>query len=257
MNKFFERFITLLAMGFLTFAVLFTMHVKADDRPTLPTPLEGFHVEKGWEWFPSMPNYLFFVGSIMPQGGDERTQLVVLKEMLELHPTITTVVLHSGGGSVGMAATMSRVIFEKGLVTYVPRDATCASACGYLWLAGKVRVLDGTLGAHRISVGDMANDTISVGDAYEEIQKSIGSLMGWMYEYNVPVLYYAWMLLTPAEEMYEFTEEEEAELVTGYDNPSFDPVDNFVALKYMYLRALQEWRVRQDAINPAANGTTH
>ena len=62
-----------------------------------------------------------------------------------------------------------------------------------------------------------------------------------MYKYDVPTLYYTWMMLTPAEDMHSFTELEEAELVTGEDTERYDHIDEFVGYKYAYLRALREW----------------
>jgi hypothetical protein len=235
---FIKRATVALSVWLLTSVTLFyTFTAEANERPALPALLQGYEVKQGFEWFPSKANLLFFVGSIY-EGQEE-----VLKEFLEKHPEIDTIVLHSGGGLVSEAAMMSRIIFEREMTTYVPRDATCASACGYMWLAGKVRVLDGTLGAHRISVDhEVGAEMMTTADAYEHMQKMVASLMIWMYEYEVPVLYYAWMFHTPSEEMHDFSDAEEAELVRGQDGPQYDHIDNFVSLKYNYLRALMAWR---------------
>lgn len=213
-----------------------------DEPPSMPEELAGYQVEMGFEWFPTIPNHLFFVGSILQTPEGERSQVDVLLEFLEDHPEIHTVVLHSGGGSVRIGASMARVIHERKFTTYVPKGGSCLSACGYMWLAGKVRVLDGELGAHQIAVGQAGELTTTVGEMYQEVQQSMGNLMAWMYDYEVPVLYYAWMLLTPSDEMHIFNDEEEAELVTGEDQAYFDVVDDFVEAKYSYLRSIQEWR---------------
>lgn len=245
-NKFFERMITLLAVSFLVFAVVFTLKVKAEnrpvDRPVLPEALAGYEVENGWEWFPSQPHVLHFVGPIKGTEKGVDHQEKVLKKFLDRHPEIAIVTLHSGGGVVAMGARMARVIHERELFTYVPKDASCSSACGFMWLAGKKRILDGKLGAHAVSLGHAGDTPTTNAVAYAEVQQFLGNLMGWMYEYDVPVYYYARMLLTPSTTMYYFSGEELDLLVTAQDTPRFDHIDNFVALKWNYLRALQEWR---------------
>ena len=53
-----------------------------------------------------------------------------------------TVVLESEGGSAGAAIAIGEEIRRRKFATAVFADKTCASACGFIWLAGKPRIMD-------------------------------------------------------------------------------------------------------------------
>ena len=59
-------------------------------------------------------------------------------------------VLNSPGGSVLAGINIGKVIQLRGYDTAVPEGATCASACGFIWLAGTKRFVfpDARIGFH-------------------------------------------------------------------------------------------------------------
>jgi len=63
-----------------------------------------------------------------------------------------TIVLESDGGSAGAAIAVGEEIKRRKFATAVLADKTCASACGFVWLAGKPRLMDKTakLGFHAV-----------------------------------------------------------------------------------------------------------
>lgn len=69
--------------------------------------------------------------------GDEKkfTQAALQNDM-------AVVVLNSPGGSTLAGVEIGKAIRLKGYFTYVPADALCASACGYVWLAGVQRYME-------------------------------------------------------------------------------------------------------------------
>jgi hypothetical protein len=71
-----------------------------------------------------------------------------VQAMLGKNPSISTLDLSSGGGSVGEAYDIAKLVKDKALVTLV-RDH-CESACTILFAAGRQRLLgdDGMLGYH-------------------------------------------------------------------------------------------------------------
>jgi hypothetical protein len=72
-----------------------------------------------------------------------------VREVLDAHPTITTLRLTSPGGRVVEARDLSEVIADRKLTTVAVGN--CASACTVLFMAGRERLLapTTTLGFHR------------------------------------------------------------------------------------------------------------
>lgn len=66
--------------------------------------------------------------------------------------------LDSTGGRLAPALTIGDILSRKGFTTYVGPHATCSSACGLIWLAGKPRVKHVTaqIGFHAAYVADGA-----------------------------------------------------------------------------------------------------
>lgn len=78
--------------------------------------------------------------------------LKTFKEDSETY-NIKTVSLNSYGGSLFSAIALGYIIHKKGINTYVAKDAVCMSACGYIFLAGKKKVLLNEIGIHEIAWG--------------------------------------------------------------------------------------------------------
>lgn len=64
---------------------------------------------------------------------------------------IDVIELISGGGDLYTAINIGFLIHNKGLTTYVPKGYGCASACGYIFLGGKYKILRGSIGMHEFS----------------------------------------------------------------------------------------------------------
>lgn len=86
---------------------------------------------------PSTDQIVIFDGRVEP--GDEYKFAKATAGL-----TNVTVSLRSQGGDVATALFIGRVIHDRGLKTIVPSHAMCASACGFIWLAGKERTLTTT-----------------------------------------------------------------------------------------------------------------
>ena len=76
-------------------------------------------------------------------------------KLLKSTPTIKVVHLHSGGGRIGEASKLYKVIRDNGLTTYVPLE--CASACTLAFAGGRQRYIGSraTLGFHAPSFPGM------------------------------------------------------------------------------------------------------
>jgi hypothetical protein len=61
---------------------------------------------------------------------------------LALQNDMAIVVLNSPGGSTLAGVEIGKAIRLKGFFTYVPAETVCASACGYIWLAGVQRYME-------------------------------------------------------------------------------------------------------------------
>jgi len=77
--------------------------------------------------------------------------LVKFKADAELYD-IETVSLNSGGGSLFSAISIGAIIHSKGMNTYVAKGSICASACGYIFLAGNKKLLLSKIGIHEFTL---------------------------------------------------------------------------------------------------------
>lgn len=103
---------------------------------------------------------ILFVGEVLA-GDFERFKKVASKyETAEI-------VLSSYGGSLTDGLKIGEFISQKGFTTTVRDGNTCASACGYMWLSGKQRSIEGQAQVGFHSAFDPAHETISPeGNAY-------------------------------------------------------------------------------------------
>ena len=90
---------------------------------------------------------------------------------------LRAIALDSPGGLVGEAAKMATRIRNLGLVTVVPDDATCASACSVLFAAGSIKVASPTarLGVHGAANLNGEQDTMASA-ATTRIAQALGLL---------------------------------------------------------------------------------
>lgn len=78
-----------------------------------------------------------------------------------------TVVLFSGGGALAEGLRMGEFIRDKGFSTLVRGGTECASACGFMWLAGGTKTVeeDGLVGFHAVYLNTPGSPVSSDGNA--------------------------------------------------------------------------------------------
>lgn len=139
------------------------------------------------------PNVFLLSGEI----GD-RTALN-FERAVEDFGTPVLLMLSSNGGLVNEALLVARRAHELGANTLVPSDTVCYSACSLIFLAGKVRVVDGKLGVHQIS--SESNDLQSG-------QLAISDMLDILGKFDVPNELIVDMLRTPPDQIYVITDED-------------------------------------------------
>lgn len=145
-------------------------------------------------FLPSQPNLLIYVGAV---GAND---MLNLKKALREHPTISTLILqNNGGGLVHIGLVVAEEVYERGLNTYIPKDSYCASACSFVFFAGRQRLAEGRLGVHQISAPEMTG---------EQAQFGVSDIVATLPKYGVSADVLGIMFSTPSKEMYFFTPQE-------------------------------------------------
>jgi len=131
----------------------------------------------------TVPNALFFFSDIKKNDSFE------LRKALRNHD-IDTLVLSSRGGSVWEGLSMAGIIHDKGLTTYVPKlglegRGDCASACSFMFFAGKTREAEGGVGVHQFYSGS-ASESEEVEETEEIAQFTVSEIIGFLNEFETP-----------------------------------------------------------------------
>jgi len=147
-----------------------------------------------------LPNTLLFIGEI--EDGDERG----FRTALRAHE-VDTVVLLSGGGLVSEGLRIANIINDKSLTTYVPVDATCASACSFMFFAGNPKVAHGRLGVHQFYVDDDEKKA-SIGKVQKGTQLLVADIIQNLTDFGTPASVFPKMFSTSG--MYFFSETEKS-----------------------------------------------
>ena len=139
----------------------------------------------------SEPDLLIYVGAV---GANDMLNL------MREHPTISTIVLqNNGGGLVHIGLVVAEEIYERGLNTYIPKDSYCASACSFVFFAGRQRLAVGRLGVHQISAPELTG---------EQAQFGVSDIVATLPKYGVSADVLGIMFSTPSKDMYFFTPQE-------------------------------------------------
>jgi hypothetical protein len=159
-------------------------------------PVRGFCAEMMFGPFvvdPTIPTVILLNGEI-----DLRSALE-FRKALKAAPTASLLALNSRGGNVQIGLLIAEEVFERGLNTYVPPQSVCASACSFIFLAGRSRTAVGQLGVHQISsdVQDNAYTQLNLADVIEALTK-----------YGTAPEILALMLKTPSDQMHFFSYDE-------------------------------------------------
>lgn len=123
---------------------------------------------------------------------DMRTSLN-FKRAVHEYGVPEVLLLSSGGGLVYIGLDLAMEVNRLGVTTVIPEDVGCYSACSFVFLAGKERILDGELGVHQISAEDA---DLTRG------QFTLADMIDVLNSFDVPSELYPPMLSTPPEEMY-------------------------------------------------------
>ena len=131
----------------------------------------------------TVPDALFFFSDIKKNDSFE------LRKALRNHD-IDTLVLSSRGGSVWEGLSMAGIIHDKGLTTYVPKlglegRGDCASACSFMFFAGKTREAEGGVGVHQFYSGS-ASESAEVEETEEIAQFTVSEIIGFLNEFETP-----------------------------------------------------------------------
>ena len=128
------------------------------------------------------------------------------QQMLVENPNLHLLVLDSLGGTVVPALDIAAAVNALGITTYVPEGATCASACTFIFFAGKERLAAGNLGVHQMSLPSGGDGNIS------EVQLLVSRELDAFEKYGVSREVSRKMLTTSSEDIYFFSEQEKEQL---------------------------------------------
>jgi hypothetical protein len=177
---------------------------KKPETTTESTPalIDPLHIKKYGKTLHTLllPNTLLFIGEI--EDGDERG----FRTALRAHE-VDTVVLLSGGGLVNEGLRIANIINDKNLATYVPVDATCASACSFMFFAGNPKVAHGRLGVHQFYVDDDEKKA-SIGKVQKGTQLLVADIIQNLTDFGTPASVFPKMFSTSG--MYFFSETEKS-----------------------------------------------
>jgi hypothetical protein len=136
---------------------------------------------------PEYPNTIFLNGAI-----DTRSAYN-FNALLNEFPNTTTVVLSSPGGDVYSALLIADQVDQRNMITIIPKDQYCYSACSFVYFAGNTRLAEGKLGVHQISSEnpDLVSGQITLSDIISALSK-----------YGVATELITKMLKTPPDQMY-------------------------------------------------------
>ena len=162
----------------ITSILAFSITVNAENENRL-----GIRFYGSFLYSETVPNALFFFSDI------EKNDSFELRKALRNHD-IDILVLSSAGGSVWEGLNMAGIIHDKGLTTYVPKlglagKGNCASACSFMFFAGKTREADGVVGVHQF-FSSSASKSAKVEETEEIAQFKVSEIIGFLNEFETP-----------------------------------------------------------------------
>lgn len=179
----------------------------------LPKSLESFERYGIFQYYPSTPHTLYLLEEIQPN------QALEFRKALQDN-NISLLVLASPGGSVESGLLIADKVHDKNIDTLIPSGEICASACSYIFLAGKNRVAgeDAGLGVHQFAPS--VSEKVESEEIYKRAQELMGSVYRTVESFDVPSLVVSKMLSTPPEEMYFFRSDQMRSIERGEIDPS-------------------------------------
>lgn len=113
---------------------------------------------------------------------------------------LKVLVLNSPGGLVIPALDISAAVNAMGIATFVPEEASCASACSIIFFSGGERSAEGQLGVHQMSNVNASG-----------VQLILAEILDAFERYGVDRRISRHMLTTLPDDMYFFSDYEKAE----------------------------------------------
>lgn len=136
--------------------------------------------------------------------------------------SVTEIVLHSPGGSVGDATAMAKLIRQKGLGTRILADGYCASSCPIVFAGGVDRIADATawIGVHQVFAPTSTIGSLAQG--MDDAQRISAETQTLLIELGVDPRVWTHAMSTPKDKLYLFTPDElsELRLATKVENAS-------------------------------------
>lgn len=165
-----------LALGFAGLATLGATPAMDPVNPTCP-------LNPGWSTNPKM-QFTYFerngIGIISGQGRIDRDAVPRLKAILAKHPDAYELWLSSPGGDARAGNEAGRLLRETlDIATRIPSGWACYSACNFMFMAGKKRIIDpgGQFMVHMFTrTGDRTTIDMSVAMGTDATTELIGEI---------------------------------------------------------------------------------
>ncbi len=239
-----RNLILLPTLTLIVSCLISVMASSSADAQTEPVNLNASSASGNVVVFDDLPNTAWIFGAIEP-GNYFDFRRIVRRNNIE------TVVLDSPGGDVYEGLQIAAMIHDQGLSTFVPENALCASACAYLYFAGKERIAEGDLGVHQFFGED---DQGSVGST----QYTVSEIVGFLNEFDTPPMVFEYMF--QGLEMYYFNDDEKLILnrqSEGSQRTFLQPntVERFNMTFDALLQAMEEENAAEDAADTQGSGT--
>lgn len=142
--------------------------------------------------------------AIVLNGEIDLSAALNFRRALAAAPGARVLVLNSPGGLVQTGLLIADDVHARGIATYIPADASCYSACAFIFLAGRERRADGALGVHQISA---ANPDL------EGAQVAISDIIELLSRFGTPPEVLTVMFRTSADDMHVFSRDEVARFI--------------------------------------------
>ena len=205
------------------FSLLFSVLLNTTASAQVADLLKGKSYGS-FMFFEKAPNALFFGDDIKKNDGFE------FRKAIRNH-NIDTVVLSSPGGDLWEGLTIAGMIFDKKLTTYVPKDASCASACAFMFFAGNKKQATGKLGVHQFYSAS-GTKSAKIADVEYGSQFKVSEIIGFLNEFKTPPFVFERMFETDRGDMYFFSSDEliklNSKVIDEGSLASFRAVEDFV-----------------------------
>lgn len=143
-------------------------------------------------WQQESPTYVILHGEI------ELNSYTSFQRLLTEHPEVKYMMLLSPGGYVIEGLKIADEVHKRRIVTWVPKNGECSSACSFIFFAGVERKLEGNLGVHQLSgVNNIQYAQLNVADILAQLNS-----------YGVDPRIFPIMLKTLPNQLYYFSDTE-------------------------------------------------